>query len=1478
MRSAFISLARSIPAVVAVCISVLPATGGTPPHLAPDDLTAAVRFEEDRAVAQQVATARDALRRGDRTQAVGILQEVLDSDAAGLVSTTDGYSSASHQAWDLLRTAPPDAIEQYRRHSSGAARAELNAALRSGAEQDLVRVVMRYRFTDAGKSALEALAQKRLDSGGFPEAADLYQELIRGAPDPAQEARNNPHAVQAWILALLESGDGPAALRIAAEFPSSTAANRRLEGLLSRLRVQASPESSFDSTLDGRDLIRRLPSSRAEWEFQFPDEDAMATDVATYLREFAVESVAPILQARPLEVPAGLVIRTVEGVVRLDSRTGELAWRWTGATEADRTGAIGPFGTRGLLRMLERAVGDSVHSGLAADRNRVYFLEQESEASVFVEEQPLSNTLIALDVETGVEVWRRGDTRQTVEDEDFRDVFFRGAPTVFGDEILVIADRAATMELFALDASTGDLNWSVKLCELAVSPVRDDRRLAQGCRVLLTAGKAVCPTGGGGLVAVDLLSRRMWWARRYAREPVYEDDIGSRSQAQTPRELVWADAWSAPHLSASGRRIVLASAESDLLHVLNADSGALLWTRPRLDATCVGCVTDAHVILVHPHRVSAVGLDDGSVHWTAAVDQPSGQGCVANGHFLLPLTRGGVAAIRLTDGRVTQTFSTTGVRPNILPDAEVATATVWRPVTLASVGEQVVEQSLDGVRRLMDVGAALDGSAAEAANNPEDVDLAIRYAGHLREAGDFHAAADLLLARNFDNEDESSSDRLRRVALDAMLTGSWLASSPATADIEERLIETEADRVRYEVCRLRGALRDPSPAIIDEVLTLVDLGAERYFLEREDGGGWVRLDRQAQAWLQQVLNGADTPTRQLLEEALTQALQERGVGAGGAEAHRVLSCLDHIAAAQRLRVELPPRWSTIGEFIEYELELEQLAAQGDSGLAARALVALMSLYEAHSDYRQAARTFLRLESLATEHSVADVIPSVPDDSPLQPYLEDPSLPAWPARAPDISSAPGTNDDALYFTHPEIVAESPALVDGLTVSLPRNGGVLRFTGGAWSQQWDLDLPPARGFAELMRNEVFADLRRVWTFGNLLVIQDGGHVFGVAPLDRNGEASAELVWPERGELISAGERVAQIFTHPRSDAPRPHGFPERRLLLDQRLQPVGEVGPVRRGYFCVRRGGELTARRTVTGERLWTRSGIPPAAQCHGDDEHLVLIRPDSPQVSVLRALDGALLSTYDWALHGAELLTCYGCRALVLQSTPASPDAGLHLTLSDLTTGDPVWSRPVAENAVCFPVDDLRCGLLEPDGTVRLMELSSGEDFAVEQVERPGRLIGVRTMLDPDTLFLLLTEPIDDPEIQATIRPDGNSPNTGFRNFEVNGGMHAFERSTGRLRWSRDVDNAVALLDQAEDVPLLVFKELRVEGPGSSLLRNRMRVFDKRTGDVLLDETSSTPFSRYIVRRDREEGWVEIHCPDRTYRFNYTPPADGDEAP
>ena len=328
---------RCIRIVVAIQLQIAvchPLFSGTPPHLADEDLTATVRFEEDRPAGQLFTRIQTALRNGDNSTAVALLQEMLDEHPNGLIAVPTGYRSGLHEAWSLMRDLPPELIEHYRRHSGPAAETELTTAIESGDDHALIQVVRQFRFTESGDIALETLAQQRFDAADFSGAAGLYEELIRGAPDPRRTAAARPVAVWSWIVSLTHSRGLQSARAVADEFAGIAVRQTpdgSLEALVDQITNQFPPTNPPADASSNADLkvSQLLPASRAEWAFPFRNDASMATGLdEPVLREFAAAGITPFLQARPLAVSEGLIVHSGSDVVRLHALTGELEWRW----------------------------------------------------------------------------------------------------------------------------------------------------------------------------------------------------------------------------------------------------------------------------------------------------------------------------------------------------------------------------------------------------------------------------------------------------------------------------------------------------------------------------------------------------------------------------------------------------------------------------------------------------------------------------------------------------------------------------------------------------------------------------------------------------------------------------------------------------------------------------------------------------------------------------------------------------------------------------------------------------------------------------------------------------------------------------------------------------------------------------------------------------------------------------------------------
>ena len=197
-----------------------------------------------------------------------------------------------------------------------------------------------------------------------------------------------------------------------------------------------------------------------------------------------------------------------------------------------------------------------------------------------------------------------------------------------------------------------------------------------------------------------------------------------------------------------------------------------------------------------------------------------------------------LSPLRLADGNVTRTWSTRHSLPQITTDLNADATVPWNPASLAWVADGVVEQTVNGVRRLSNLADVLKETELAAARTPTDTAAAAAHALYLREAGDRGQAIDVLL-NIIDDEDPADHDLLVQNVLDASFTESWLLRDASRIDdISLQLIETNANRVRFHLCRVRDALESPSPVIIEEALALLDLGARTLF---PDPRRWHRL-------------------------------------------------------------------------------------------------------------------------------------------------------------------------------------------------------------------------------------------------------------------------------------------------------------------------------------------------------------------------------------------------------------------------------------------------------------------------------------------------------------------------------------------------------------------------------------------------------------------------------------------------------------
>lgn len=126
-----------------------------------------------------------------------------------------------------------------------------------------------------------------------------------------------------------------------------------------------------------------------------------------------------------------------------------------------------------------------------------------------------TSLLRAIDVRNGRTLWEvGGESLDDPFDRPLAGCFFLGEPTLVGDDLLVLAELRGEICLYVLNAATGRPRWSQPLCA-ADTPIDDwPTRRFWSVSPAVQDGVAICPTGVGWVVAVDIDGRELLWASR----------------------------------------------------------------------------------------------------------------------------------------------------------------------------------------------------------------------------------------------------------------------------------------------------------------------------------------------------------------------------------------------------------------------------------------------------------------------------------------------------------------------------------------------------------------------------------------------------------------------------------------------------------------------------------------------------------------------------------------------------------------------------------------------------------------------------------------------------------------------------------------------------------------------------------------------------------------------------------------------------
>ena len=166
----------------------------------------------------------------------------------------------------------------------------------------------------------------------------------------------------------------------------------------------------------------------------------------------------------------------------------------------------------------------------------------------------------------------------------------------------------------------------------------------------------ICPTEARYVVAVDAISGELLWMYDYS------DRASTFRNSNRDQEKGFRGLPDPPHIQ--GNSVLLLPRRSDYIHCVDQRTGKRVWRTKRNDDLYVAAVTATVVATVGKGGMRGLSLRTGDELWSTRLGLPSGRGVRAqldatNGAesesgdaYLVPLKRGGIAAVDLETGRV----------------------------------------------------------------------------------------------------------------------------------------------------------------------------------------------------------------------------------------------------------------------------------------------------------------------------------------------------------------------------------------------------------------------------------------------------------------------------------------------------------------------------------------------------------------------------------------------------------------------------------------------------------------------------------------------------------------------------------------------------------------------------------------------------------------------------------------------------------
>ena len=1495
--------------------------------------SAGLRIAHDRRVEQWLDAAIVHLDRDEFGLASSVLARVLTGEQDYFIRRETTVVVARDAAWKLAKKLPQDLLRRLEEDLDRSAFSAWAVARQTNSTAEIASLAVRYRFSLSGVEALRTLAALFRDTSQHQLSAVAWEHIAEH-PRASLSYRTAARVAQVESLISAKrfdeasavigfaSGENLAATVTVAGRPFAPrdwleVRGSELKSLLPPLpppeSADAVPNSIVHPTSRAMDLI---PAFFPIWSQPTAPQADLAKDLLARQTYFQDQCLVSSMVFRPLVVGPVILARTIDHLLALELGSGKRLWSRPNAGQesgANRTSdSENVSNPRSVVESWQRRLeADSIFGSLASDGQiLVAVIDPPADPSLRSPAPQIStdeftsasvpwNRLSAVGVSTGLVRWEIGGPKL----EPAGGLRFLGPPLPVDELWFVIAQRDDELLLLAIDNRTGQIDWSFSLGIIPPSLAASVARQRIACPVSFVAGVLLCPTASGALIAVDPVTRGARWVFRYPTE-IRETPIRPRNRmglgavvdswwnewravsCMTSTPLRDGEAGAAPALdlspssiarnrrsegkSGSGRRVILASPESEKLQAVDLDDGHLVWSVSRNAGLHVAGLFQEFVVVIEPTAVRGHDLQTGAVRWRCETGEISGCGTLFASKLLQPRRSGGVAVVDLNSGLLQDSFI----------DSRFVLGTLIR------CPEGWISQTDQSLILLPTLTQARQKSLTNRETNPTDPIAALQMAVLDLQAGEAAAARNRL--RGIDTAEARA---LQQDALLSLIRVSQNATPDESVvlgpSVERNVLEQEllalsrSNDDRLSVLRALGELfavggdyRAAVNAFLDG-LELLDSTARRTVIEWPAdavSGGSVRRDRVFVGDLADSLRSCAERAVQTRTNRMIEVDEGEGKSTAMAQDHRQMSSVHRRETIERLLQERleSSRGSSdpfaVQRLIDRLLPLdwgrktlmEELTAAQFARSLKKSEAPLLALTMSRNAPRAAAAARILAQRLAQSgwRADADAVERrlllehpgmVGDGDQFEPRFDGKSKPRerlaslpvdpWPPLVPSLQCVSKTHSDDVHCIPVFVDAMPGSLLDRLDVSIQRHGKFIRFAGEGHPGKWILRLPDSQSV--LRTSFASNDQYEAWGLGRLLVLRIGGELFGIFPLDERGEPQASLAWAWPRDTDAIPRDLAKESFGREESIPARVGLRHERIrMLDEFGHVVASVGPVRPDYLCYQSQGKLVALETQTGKRLWERRHVPVGCVSFGDEDRVYLWNTSERTLVVLSAVDGRTCENRPWEFAADDLLMQQGSLCWFATENSSRPDRSLDLQLRDACDGSVQWSNQFAATAIPFVMDRDTIGVVELTGVLHLLAAKTGVAWGAPiSVELPNKIERIVCHQDVWRWYVAFSGPILK---QAGLFVGGR------RTPLLNGPWYAINRATKEILWQRTLANAPLSLDESRMAPVFVqmWCQREFHNNSSNTSDGRIRVIDRRTGG----EVAISDAAQKIVRQ------------------------------